>query len=197
MPIVLISESLLRRSTVTDGRLLRDRVLCGFCVRMNPRKRSFRIATSVAGKQFRMTLGYWPLMTVDEARTLAMEVLRECRAGRTPSKTVPAALPTLREALVAYCEAKKIKDSSNKRYDSIFRTHFGDWLDRPVVDLAVQSFSEHCQAFACAAANSPADLTSTNSAPFFLKSGSMAITLFEFHHLYVNQRPKAKKGQNL
>jgi hypothetical protein len=27
---------------------------------MNRRKRTFRIATSVAGKQFRMTLGHWP-----------------------------------------------------------------------------------------------------------------------------------------
>jgi hypothetical protein len=54
MPIVLISESMLRRSTVVDGRILRDRQLCGFCVRMNPRKRAFKVATSVAGKQFRM-----------------------------------------------------------------------------------------------------------------------------------------------
>ena len=52
--IVLISESMLRRSRVVDGRLLRDTVLCGLCVRMNARKRAFRIATSVAGKQFRM-----------------------------------------------------------------------------------------------------------------------------------------------
>jgi hypothetical protein len=81
MPIVLISESLLRRSTVKDGRILRDRLLCGFCVRMNARKRSFKVATSVAGKQFRMVLGYWPLMSVDEARALALEVLRECRAA--------------------------------------------------------------------------------------------------------------------
>ncbi|QHE87739.1 hypothetical protein [Hydrogenophaga sp. BPS33] len=29
VPIVLISESLLRRSSVTDGRILRDRVLSG------------------------------------------------------------------------------------------------------------------------------------------------------------------------
>lgn len=134
MPIVLISESLLRRSNAADGRILRDRLLCGFCVRMNARKRTFKVATSVAGKQFRMVLGYWPLMGVDEARALALEVLRECRAGRTPSKTVPTALPTLREALVAYCAAKKIKASSQKRYDSLVRTHFGDWLDRPVVD---------------------------------------------------------------
>ena len=61
MPIVLISESLLLRSTVADGRILRDRQLCGFCVRMNARKRSFTVATSVAGKQFRMVLGHWPL----------------------------------------------------------------------------------------------------------------------------------------
>jgi hypothetical protein len=85
VPIVLISESLLRRSTFTDGRILRDRVLCGFCVRMNARKRTFKVATSVAGKQFRMALGYWPLMSVEEARSQATEVLRECRAGRTPA----------------------------------------------------------------------------------------------------------------
>jgi hypothetical protein len=60
MPIVLISESLLRRS-------------------------SFKVASSVAGKQFRMVLGYWPLMSVDEARALALEVLRECRAGPHPA----------------------------------------------------------------------------------------------------------------
>ncbi len=68
MPIVMISESFLLRSTAKDGRIVRDRMLSGFCVRMNPRKRSFLVATSIRGQQFRMTLGYWPLMSVDEAR---------------------------------------------------------------------------------------------------------------------------------
>ena len=148
MPIVLISESLMLRSTVADGRILRDRQLCGFCVRMNPRKRAFKVATSVAGKQFRMILGYWPLMSVDEARAKGLEVLRECRAGRTPSKAVAVALPTLREALTAYGVANSIKTSSQKRYDSILRTHFGEWLDRSVLDLGGRAFSEHCHAFA-------------------------------------------------
>ena len=158
MPIVLISESLLRRSTVKDGSILRDRQLCGFCVRMNARKRSFKVATSVAGKQFRMILGYWPLMSVDEARALALEVLRECRAGRTPIKSVPVLLPTLREALTAYGVAKKIKASSSKRYDSLMRTHFGDWLDRSVDDLGGQEFSEHCHAFAQSKGNALVDV---------------------------------------
>lgn len=149
MPIVLISESLLRRSTVTDGRLLRDRVLSGFCVRMNVHKRTFRIATSVAGEQFRMNLGYWPLMSVEEARARAMVVLAQCRRGERPEPpAAPVALPTLREVYSDYCRDKGIKASSRKRYESLFRTHFGAWLDRPVAAMGQPAFTEHCRTFA-------------------------------------------------
>ncbi|WP_460565345.1 site-specific integrase [Hydrogenophaga aquatica] len=147
MPIALITESLLLKSSARDGRILRDRMLSGFCVRMNARTRTFRVATSVSGKQFRLTLGHWPLMSVDEARSLAMEVLRECRAGRFPAREVKNALPTVAEALLAYCEAKGIKASSGKRYDSLMRTHFGDWLDRSVADLQGGAFPNHCRDF--------------------------------------------------
>lgn len=148
MPIVLITEALLQKSTVRDGRILRDRMLSGFCVRMNARTRTFRVATSVAGQQFRLTLGHWPLISVDEARAQAMQVLRECRAGRLPAREIKKKLPTLAEALVAYCSAKGIKASSSKRYDSLMRTHFGQWLGRPVDDLQDGAFSEHCSDFA-------------------------------------------------
>ena len=148
MPIVLISESLLLRSTATDGRILRDRVLSGFCVRLNARKRTFLVATSVRGKQFRMMLGYWPLMTVEQARSQAMDVLRLCRAGKEPSRRLRSDAPSLRAALADYCKAKEIKASSQRRYDSLCRTHFGDWLDRPVSDLGMGAFSEHCHTFA-------------------------------------------------
>lgn len=147
MPIVMISESFLLRSTVKDGRIVRDRMLSGFCVRMNPRKRSFLVATSIRGQQFRMTLGYWPLMSVDEARAQAMEVLRQCRNGERPQRPEVIVLPTLRTVYADYCTAKKIKDSSRKRYESFFRTHFGDWLDRPVSDMGLREFSIHCHDF--------------------------------------------------
>ena len=149
MPIVLITESLLLKSSARDGRVLRDRMLSGFCVRMNARSRTFRVATSVSGEQFRLTLGHWPLMSVEEARGLAMEVLRECRAGRTPAPLeIKRQLPTAKEALAAYCDAKGIKLSSRKRYDSLMRTHFGEWLGRCVADLQGGAFSGHCSAFA-------------------------------------------------
>lgn len=67
MPIVLISEALLLRATATDGRILRDRVLCGFGVRLNARKRTFLIATSVSGKQFRMSERQLVMVTDNDA----------------------------------------------------------------------------------------------------------------------------------
>ncbi len=76
--IITLTESLLERLTATDGRIFRDRLLCGFAVRANKRYRTFLIATSVKERQVRMMLGYWPLMSVEEARSRAMEVLREC-----------------------------------------------------------------------------------------------------------------------
>ena len=146
--IVLISESLLLRSSATDGRILRDRVLSGFGVRLNARKRTFLVATSVRGQQFRMMLGYWPLMSVEEARNKAMEVLRQCRNGERPSRKVPQDLPTLRVVYMDYCKAKGIKASSQRRYESFFRTHFGAWLDQPVEHLGHGAFAEHCHDFA-------------------------------------------------
>ncbi len=144
----MISESLLSRATARDGRILRDRVLSGFCVRLNARKRTFMVATSVKGEQFRMMLGHWPMISVNEARTQALEILRQCRNGERPSRSAPAPLPTLREARDIYCTVKKIKPSSQKRYDSFLRTHFGDWMDRPVSDLGHPEFITHCHDFA-------------------------------------------------
>ena len=116
---------------------------------MNTRKKTFRVATSVGGKQFRMNLGYWPLMSVDEARGLAMQVLAQCRRGERPTRpAAPAVLPTLRQVSAEYCRVKNIKASSQGRYESFFRTHFADWLDRPVSEWALPEFSAHCQSFA-------------------------------------------------
>jgi hypothetical protein len=156
--IVLITESLLQRSTATDGRILRDRFLQGFCVRLNKRKRTFLVATSVRGKQFRMMLGYWPLMSLDEARGKAMEILRQCRNGERPSRQVPQDLPTLREVYVAYCVAKGVKPSSQRRYESFFRTHFGDWLDQSVDQMGHGAFAEHCHWFSQNTGNSLVEL---------------------------------------
>jgi hypothetical protein len=51
--------------TANDGCVLRDRLLCGFSVRVNKRRRTILIETNVKGRQVRMMLGYWSLMSVE------------------------------------------------------------------------------------------------------------------------------------
>lgn len=148
MSILTLSDPLLQRLTVTDGRIVRDKVLCGFCVRLNKRSRTFLVATSVQGKQLRMMIGRWPLISVEEARTKAIEVLRECRAGRPPVRPSLKMLPTLIELIPEYCAAKKLKPKSLKSYDSMIRIHFTAWKDQPVSAMTGAAFSEHCHLFA-------------------------------------------------
>ncbi len=96
----------------------------------------------------RITLGRWPLVTVDEARELALPILRQCRAGEYTANPVRVRRPTLREALGEYVQAKKVKPSSVSRYESVLRTHFADWFDMPVSAMKDSAFGDHCHRFA-------------------------------------------------
>jgi integrase len=117
-------------------------------VRAGSRNRTFLIATSCNGQQVRMSLGRWPLLSVEEARSRAADILRGCRAGVVPVVGQARQLPTLEGAIEAYATAKAIKPGSLKRYQSILRTHFGDWWLKSVATLAEPLFAQRCHDFA-------------------------------------------------
>lgn len=148
MPIVTLSDALIQRLTSSDRRILRDRVLAGFCLRLNKRTKTFLVATSAKGEQVRVTLGRWPLLAADEARAMAALLLRDCRNGKIPSKEQAKKLPTLQELLPAYAKAKGIKPSSLERYESLLKVHFGSWQDLSISELGSLAFSKHCHEFA-------------------------------------------------
>nr|WP_273654992.1 site-specific integrase [Caballeronia novacaledonica] len=79
---------------------------------------------------------------------MALPILRKCRDGEYLRSAPKPRLPTLREALTEYAEAKKVKASSLTRYESLLRTHFSDWFDRPVSALRDSTFADHCHRFA-------------------------------------------------
>ena len=147
MAIVTLSDGLLQRLTPKPGQVLRDKILCGFCIKLGKRTHNFLVATSVSGKQTRIYLGRWPLLTVDEAREMALPILRTCRSGQMPAKVIGGKLPTLWEVLPAYAKAKGIQPSSLKRYESIIRTHFANWKDTTITSIGEAGFAEHCQKF--------------------------------------------------
>lgn len=148
MAIVTLSDALIGKGLGKAGTVIRDRRLCGLCLRIGKRVNTFMVATSVRGKQVRVNLGRWPLVTVDQARELALPILRRCRAGEYIVAPVQAQLPTLRLALAEYAKAKKVKASSLARYESVLKTHFADWFDKPVSALKDSGFADHCHRFA-------------------------------------------------
>ena len=148
MSIITLSDALIQKQALGPTRILRDRLLCGFCIKIGRRNRTFLVATSCRGKQIRMTLGRWPLLSVDEARQMAMTVLKSCRAGEPPAPATPPCTLTLGELLPEYAKAKGIKASSLKRYQSLASTHFREWLDQPIENFKSPAFAEHCHNFA-------------------------------------------------
>src|SRR5690349_11214303 len=148
MPIVTLSDALIGKGPGRVGTILRDRTLCGLCLKVGRRSHSFVVATSVRGRQVRVTLGRWPLISVDEARELALPILRRCRSGDYAVAPVQPKLPTLRQVLAEYAKAKKVKSSSLARYESVLRTHFADWFDRSVSAMKEPAFGDHCYQFA-------------------------------------------------
>lgn len=87
-------------------------------------------------------------MSVDKARQRAIELLRDCRNGVMPVRMKTLNPPTVDEATRSYAKAKGIKESSLRRYQSILRTHFGDWAHKPITCLGEPTFAEHCAEFA-------------------------------------------------
>lgn len=121
MSIVTFSDALIQRLAANDRRILRDRVLSGFCLRLNKRTRTFLVATSSGGKQVRIPIGRWPLLSAEEARTIAAKLLLDCRNGKMPFKPASHQLPTVRQLLPLYSAAKGIKASSLRGYESILK----------------------------------------------------------------------------
>lgn len=148
MTIITLSDALIQRLTASDRRILRDKVLSGFCLRLNKRTRTFLIATSSGGRQVRIVIGRWPLISTEDARSQATKLLLDCRMGYMAVKPQVEKLPTLRLALTKYAEAKEIKASSVRRYESILKTHFNEWQDCELDQLASPAFAKHCHNFA-------------------------------------------------
>ena len=147
MPVAALSDALIQRLPQGKAPLLRDRIVCGLCLRVGKRVRTFMVATTCRGEQVRTHLGRCPLITVEEARQRALDVLRACRNGTFVSQAAPPSEISLKAVLPDYCAARKLKPQSRNRYDSILRTHFETWYPAPIESLNSLAFQQHCQQF--------------------------------------------------
>ncbi|KFX69060.1 hypothetical protein TMS3_0116405 [Pseudomonas taeanensis MS-3] len=118
-----------------------DNQLTGFQVVVGARSRVFRVCLRGSYR----TLGHWPVISADEARAKALEVLRarlgvgevaapkvEVIATAAPKKTKArvVAAPTLQAVFNEYRKTRKLKPSTADDYQAVFNRYASDWLER-------------------------------------------------------------------
>lgn len=123
----------------------------GLAVKVSPGGRiSFTLRfRKTDGKQSRKTLGYFPSMTITDARRLALETLSvterhnesdvvrlEKRRRRAEQSQQLKESITLREFIDGpFRHWKETEQSSGKKALQLIERKFADWLDLPMVDL--------------------------------------------------------------
>lgn len=151
---------------------VRDTQLPGFLVEVSARHKRFVVRC----RGIYRTVGKWPIMTIQEARIAALEVLRGIELGHyqelhkdsplapliaAPSvlsvvpqvpppapitKAKAAECPTLKETLGKYLEVKRMKPRTAQDYRVVLRRHWKDYLDRPLSDLTGDAVLERFRA---------------------------------------------------
>lgn len=122
-----------------------DTELKGFGLRITPqRKLSFvvqgRIGAGRASASVRLTIGPYGVFTVDQARDVARERLRDMRMGIDPRAAAKASAVqrrTLREVADDYIRDIPLKDTSKKAITQAVDATFKDigWRDKPLVGI--------------------------------------------------------------
>jgi integrase len=114
----------------------------GFGLRVTPTgKATFIVQGRVEGsaKEARITIGAYGVFTVDQAREVAREHLRNMRRGVDPrdlKRQEEALKVTLGQVCQAYVTRPgKLKASTAAEYERQVETVFATWKDRPIVEI--------------------------------------------------------------
>lgn len=114
--------------------------------------KSFCVVRKRNGKFFRVTLGKFPDLTVDQARDMASKALAEVATTReNPNerrKQDKKKLITLADALAEYIKSRtgRIKQDTIDQYQGIINNFSGDWLKRPLAAIDRESVENRHQA---------------------------------------------------
>jgi len=123
-------------------RLYFDSELRGFGLCVGATAKTFIVQRDVNGRTTRVKIDRYPVITVEQARREAQQLLAKMGRGISPVEEKRAAKArgvTLREALNAYEETLKAKRRSPKTihgYRYAIETYLKDWLVRPLAEIS-------------------------------------------------------------
>ncbi|MEO7859215.1 MAG: site-specific integrase [Nitrospirales bacterium] len=110
----------------------RDTELQGFALRVTPGSKSFTYERRINGRSRRMTIGPYPGMTVEEARTEAAKKVGAIAQGHDPASERQARYqePTFKDLEQLYLAEHAIRKKSKDNDVSILTHHLATWRRR-------------------------------------------------------------------
>jgi len=138
-------------ATVTKQVILRDSDLQCFGIRISSKSATYIVECRFQGKTKRVTVGKAALMTVEEAREKARQILAKMSLGVDPDAEKKSRLIsaiTLNEVLEVYLATKQLRPSTIRAYRRITRHAFKDWLYMPVVQITKDAVEDKHRAMA-------------------------------------------------
>lgn len=128
--IQLTNRHLANIQPKTQPFILRDSSLKGFGIKVNPSGQIKYIAEVWhQGKSVRRTVGEYPLMSIQEARTEALSVIAEIKSGASGA-TRPNL--TLEQLFKKYLADGRLKARTVRDYQEAINFYLEDWLHQPV-----------------------------------------------------------------
>jgi integrase len=139
-----ITKKVIESISTPDTRelLLRDTELKGFGIRISPSGTKTFFAEGFykpKGVGKRLSLGRYPVISIDEARLKARKILYQLYSGIDPRLTDNKIAEethqiTLHQLLDKYCSARTLKSEGD--YRRVTKRVFGDWFDKPVRSIS-------------------------------------------------------------
>jgi len=123
----------------------RDTDLVGFGLMVRELSSTFFVEKRVNGKNRRVVLGKFPLLSPDQARNDALGVLAGMAKGLDPVRTRDIRKGvnlTLQEAFDEYMASKERRPGTLYNFPRLMRKKLGDWLDKPVTAITCDMVEE-------------------------------------------------------
>ena len=122
-----------------------DTELKGFGVRIGASTKTYFVLRRVNGKRVRTIIERHNVMTLDQARDKAKQLLIDMKAGTNPNtekkKNQDRGI-TLQKAYEEYVSIRKTKEHTQMNDRSFLKCHLSDWLDKPIADITKDMVSK-------------------------------------------------------
>jgi len=120
--------------TTSGQQLIWDTELPGFGLRIGRERKTFFAEAKVNRKTIRYTIGIYPRMMPEAARSEAKDVLRDMEKGIDPRKANLAA-PALEDAFDAFQKARELGERTLYDYRRYLRVYFPTWKKKAVNEI--------------------------------------------------------------